>query len=203
NTCYRKREERMNNNWFKHSHSHYLKVRDQSEIYFCTNRPHAEFIDAENVLVFNYGLVCSNEHWREQLPYFDKLGYKILIHDFRHHFKSKGSGGIQTCTFNNIASDIKEIIDYLKIKSTNQLGHSMGVNICLEYAKLWAEDVKKMLLIPGTVFPPQDVMFDSNIMEIVTPLLSDLNVRAPAVFDLIWRTSHLNPLAVMLTHAGG
>lgn len=189
--------------WFKENYSNYLVMRDKSEIYYCTNRPHAEFIDAENVLVFNYGLVCSNEHWREQLPFFDRLGYKILIHDYRHHFNSKGNGGVSTCTFANMAADLKELIDNLKIKNTHQLGHSMGVNICLEYAKNWPADVKKMVLISGTVFPPQDVMFDSNIMGILTPIITDLKNRAPGTLDLVWRTSHLNPLAVALTRQGG
>lgn len=188
---------------FKNAHSGYLEVRDKSEIYFCTNRPHAEFIGAEDVLVFNYGLVCSNEHWRMQLPFFDNLGFKVLIHDYRHHFKSKGYGGLSNCTFANIAGDLKEIIDHLGIKNTHQLGHSMGVNVCLEYARNWPTDVKKMILISGTVFPPQDVMFDSNVMEIVTPLLADLKTKAPGIFDLVWRTSHLNPLAVMMTHRRG
>lgn len=190
-------------NWFEHSHSGYLTVRDGSEIYFCTNKPHAEFIDATDVLVFNYGLVCSNEHWRHQLPFFDKLGYKVLIHDFRYHFKSKGTGGLGSCTFKNIAADLKEVCDHLGIKKTSQIGHSMGVNVCLEYARNWSSELNNLVLISGTVFPPQDVMFDSNIMGIVTPLLADLKSKAPSVFDLIWRTSHLNPLAVKLTHRGG
>lgn len=178
-------------------------MRDQSEIYFCTNRPHQEFENQKDVLIFNYGLVCSNEHWRYQLPFFDKLGFKILIHDYRFHFSSKGKGGLSTCTFKNIAADLKEIFDHLKIKSAHQIGHSMGVNVCLEYARHWPQDMQKMALISGSVFPPHDVMFDSNVMEIVTPLLSDLKSKAPGIVDLIWRSTHLNPLAVKLTHQGG
>ncbi|MBH47968.1 MAG: hypothetical protein CME71_07325 [Halobacteriovorax sp.] len=189
--------------FFKNSHSGYHDVRDGSQIYFCTNFPHKDFAKQDKVLVFNYGLVCSNEHWRYQLPYFDELGYKILIHDYRHHFMSKGAGGLSTCTFKNIASDLKEVISLLDIRSSILLGHSMGVNVCLEYARLWPDDVHSMILMSGTVFPPQDVMFDSNAMEILTPLLTELKGKAPGVFDLIWRTSHLNPLAVMMTHDGG
>jgi non-heme chloroperoxidase len=189
--------------WFKQSYSGYLSVRDQSEIYFCTNFPHAEYINAKDVLVFNYGLVCSNEHWRTQLPYFDQLGFKILIHDYRHHFQSKGKGGVTTCTFKNIVSDLKEVISSLAIQNIHLIGHSMGVNVCLEYAHSHPQDVERMILISGTVFPPQDVMFDSNIMEIVTPLVAQLKNKAPALLDLIWSSTHLNPLAVKLTHRGG
>lgn len=189
--------------FFKESYSGYHEVRDGSQIYFCTNQPHTSFKDCQDVLVFNYGLVCSNEHWRYQLPFFDELGYKVLIHDYRFHFKSKGTGGLSTCTFSNIAADLKEVITQLEIKSTKQIGHSMGVNICLEYAKMWPKEVTQMILMSGTVFPPQDIMFDTNAMEIITPLLTDLKNKAPGIFDLIWRTTHLNPLAVKITHGGG
>lgn len=191
------------NHFFKNSFSGYLTVEDGSEIYFCTNKPHDSFEKKENVLVFNYGLVCSNEHWRYQLPFFDSLGFDIIIHDYRFHFQSKGRGGLTNCTFYNIAQDLNSIMDHLKVKSAALLGHSMGVNICLEYVKYFPSKVTKMVLMSGTVFPPHDVMFDSNAMEIITPLLADLKKKAPAVFDLIWRTSHLNPLAVKLTHDGG
>ncbi len=178
-------------------------MEDGSEIYFCTNRPHKEFKNKRNVLIFNYGLVCSNEHWRYQLPYFDKLGFDIIIHDYRFHFQSKGKGGLTNCTFQKIANDLDSIINFLAPQSSILIGHSMGVNICLEYVKQHAEKVSKMVLMSGTVFPPHDVMFDTNAMEIITPLLADLKNKAPGVFDLIWRTSHLNPLAVNLTHDGG
>lgn len=191
------------NSFFKNSFSGYISVEDGSEIYFCTNKPHSTFENNEKVLVFNYGLVCSNEHWRYQLPYFDSLGYDIVIHDYRFHFQSKGRGGLSNCTFYNISSDLNNILNHLKVSSTVLLGHSMGVNICLEFAKNFPDKVTKMILMSGTVFPPHDVMFDTNAMEIITPLLADLKSKAPAVFDLIWRTSHLNPLAVKLTHDGG
>ncbi len=191
------------NTFFKNSFSGYISVDDGSEIYYCTNKPHSTFEKRKNVLVFNYGLVCSNEHWRFQLPYFDSLGYDIIIHDYRFHFQSKGRGGLSNCTFYNISSDINSILEHLKVNSTILLGHSMGVNICLEFAKNFPDKVEKMILMSGTVFPPHDVMFDTNAMEIITPLIADLKNKAPAVFDLIWRTSHLNPLAVKLTHDGG
>lgn len=191
------------NSFFKNSYSGYVTVEDGSEIYFCTNKPHSSFNEKNNVLVFNYGLVCSNEHWRYQLPFFDNLGFDIVIHDYRFHFQSKGMGGLSNCTFYNISKDLDNVLENLGVKSSILLGHSMGVNVCLEYVKNYPKKTNKMILMSGTVFPPHDVMFDSNAMEIITPLLSDLKKKAPAVFDLIWRTSHLNPLAVKLTHDGG
>lgn len=115
------------------SFSNYLKTTDGEQIFYQIN-----FLPEklnENVLIFNYGLVCSHHHWQHQIDYFDSLGFPILLYDYRGHFKSSGADNISNITFERMTDDLKELIDSLNLKSSILLGHSMGVNICLEYAK--------------------------------------------------------------------
>ncbi len=154
-------------------------------------------------IVLNYGLVCNIAHWQHQIPFFDKLGYNILYHDYRFHFKSDGTDSITDLTFENIGKDMKALLSYLKIEKAFHLGHSMGVNTTLEYAYQNPNDVLGMALISGTVLPPQDILFDSNWMEILQPILEALLKKYPTLYKNIWKTGHLNPLATHLVHKGG
>jgi len=69
----------------------------------------------------------------------------------------------------------------------------MGVNICLEHARRYPEDIEGQILISGTVVPPQDVMFDSNMVDIVAPHLKSFTEKYPALFKSFWQHSYKIP----------
>lgn len=179
-----------------------FKVDEQTTIQYWTNIENTEEV-SEDVLVFNYGLVCNVRHFEYQIDYFDKLGYKILLHDYRGHYESVTSEGIESITFKNMISDLHSLIQHLNIVSSIHFGHSMGVNITIEYAFNYPEEVKKMILISGTIFPPQDVMFDSNIVDIAEPYIKDIQNKWGAQFEVLWKKAHMNPLASALVWNGG
>lgn len=185
----------------KQNHTNYFKTFDGEQIFFTTNfSPDEEVTD---VLVFNYGLVCSNFHWSKQLDHFDNLGYKILIHDYRGHYQSSGEQNLEAITFENISNDIYGLLEHLKIKSPIMIGHSMGVNICLEFAKKFPDIPKKLILISGTTMPLYNIMFDTNIVDQVQPLIKKLLKEYPKAFSTFWKFGGWNPLVKKLIHAGG
>ena len=157
----------------------------------------------ETVMVLNYGLVCSKDHWKYQIPFFQKKGLNILLHDYRFHHESSGTDDLKDCTFSNMSSDLKELIDYLGIEKAFMVGHSMGVNVCLEFAKTFPEKVSSLVLISGTVFPPQEVMFDSKLVDRVLPYVQQFSRAFPHVFEKFWATQSSNPLAEKLVYKGG
>lgn len=159
--------------------------------------------ESKPCLVFNYGLVCNLAHWKFQIPYFHELGYPILYHDYRFHFDSSSSQSISDLTFSRIVNDIHELLHFLQIEKSVMIGHSMGVNTTLEYALHYPEDLLGSILISGTVLPPQDIMFDSNMMDHLQPILEILLKKYPKLFNSIWKTGHLNPIAKVGIHRGG
>jgi non-heme chloroperoxidase len=179
----------------------YFYTSDQTRIFYKINK---NFKTSKlPVLVFNYGLVCNIAHWREQINYFDGLGYPILVHDYRGHYSSSGQDQLENVTFEFLARDLNELLEDLKVESTIQLGHSMGVNVTLEFAKTYPEKIKGMVLISGTVVPPQDVMFDTNIVEVVEPYVHWVAKKFPDLHEKIWQTGFLNPLARKVIFEGG
>lgn len=187
--------ENFNNNYFY--------SEEGFRILYHTNFLPSEIKDDDTVVVFNYGLVCSNGHWEKQIPFFESLGYKILLHDYRFHFSSSSSENIADCNFKGIVSDLSGLINELKIKKTIMIGHSMGVNVTLEFAHQFPDLVDSMVLISGTVLPPQDIMFDTNTMELITPYIEWFSTTYPKVHEKLWTTSYLNPLVRFLVRRGG
>ena len=39
----------------------------------------------ENVIIFNYGLIANNAHWKKQIPFWNRGGMKMVIHNYRGH----------------------------------------------------------------------------------------------------------------------
>ncbi|MDO9183270.1 MAG: alpha/beta hydrolase [Bacteriovorax sp.] len=188
---------------FKQNHPNYFYTSDGVRIFFNTNFAPTDIDHSRPVIVLIYGLLCNNNHYKYQIPYLENLGYQILIHDYRFHYASSQEGDIETCNFANITKDLHELLISLKIKQSIFIGHSMGVNICLEHARRYPEDMIAQILISGTVIPPQDIMFDSNIIDIVSPHLKKFTEKYPAFFKNFWKHSYKNPVAQYVIFDGG
>ena len=188
---------------FKKNHPNYFYTSEGIRLFYNTNYPVAELNPDKPVVVFIYGLLCSNNHFKYQIPYFEEMGYQILLHDYRFHFASSQDGDIETCNFPNIAKDLHELLTSLNIKKTLFVGHSMGVNICLEHARRYPEDVTAQVLISGTVVPPQDIMFDSNVVDLAMPFIESLTKKYPGLYKAIWKHSFKNPIAQYAIFDGG
>lgn len=188
---------------FNQNYSQYIKSQDDTSLYVCTNFDPKNSSGREEVLIFNYGLICNNAHWEKQIPYFDHKGYKILIHNYRGHFNSQGENTIDQITFPLIVTDLNTICEQLEIKQVILFGHSMGVNICLEFIKRFPEKVGAQILIAGTIFPPHDVMFNSQKMNFVFPIVELIQKKFPDICKFVWETGGLNPLVCYLIHKFG
>ena len=188
---------------FKKNHPNYFYTSDGIRIFYNTNFHHNDIDSSRPVLVLIYGLLCNNNHYKFQIPYFEKNGFQILIHDYRFHYASSQEGDIETCNFPNITKDLHELLVQLNIKNSIFIGHSMGVNICLEHSRRYPLDMIGQILISGTVVPPQDVMFDSNMVDIVSPYLKIFTEKYPTVFKSFWKNSFKNPIAQYVIFDGG
>jgi non-heme chloroperoxidase len=187
-------------NWI--NDSHYYDEIEGVKIHYATNFKKEDLKEDEIVVVFNYGLVCNFAHFQYQYDYFDQRGFKILVHDYRCHFESV-CDEISSCTFVNISHDLNQLLSYLGINKTFMIGHSMGVNVTLEYSRLYPEKLMAMVLISGTVFPPQDVMFDSNVVDLAEPYIQQARAQLGRIYEKLWSNMYKNPIAQFIVWQGG
>jgi pimeloyl-ACP methyl ester carboxylesterase len=181
--------------------ANFFKTSDNEQIFYVKNFTRID--PKKPILVFNYGLVCSNHHWKFQTDFFDKKGYQILIHDYRGHFQSTGAHDVKKITFPQMAKDVADMCEFLEIPKAILLGHSMGVNICLQMAKDFPQLVSGMVLISGTFINVKDIMFDSNLMEFIAPIANLGLEKYPAIFKKVWASSGMNPIVREIIHSTG
>lgn len=186
---------------FQNSDANFFKTSDNEQIFFVKN--FTTINPNKPILVFNYGLVCSNHHWKFQTEYFDKKGYQILVHDYRGHFQSTGSQDVKKITFPQMAKDVSDLCAFVGIDKAVMLGHSMGVNICLQLAKDFPELVSGMILISGTFINVKDIMFDTNLMEFIAPIAALGLEKYPEIFKKVWASGGINPLIREIIHTTG
>lgn len=186
---------------FKNNDANFFKTPDNEQIFYSKN--FTKIDPKKPILVFNYGLVCSNHHWKFQTEYFDQKDYQILIHDYRGHFQSTGNHDVKKITFQQMSQDVHDLCKFLGIDKAIMLGHSMGVNVCLQLAKDFPGLVSGMVLISGTFINVKDIMFDTNLMEFIIPIATAGMEKYPEFMKKIWATSGLNPIVRELIHSSG
>ena len=89
-----------------------------------------------------------------------------------------------------MANDLDLLFQQLKIEQAHLIGHSMGVNVCLEYYFKYHEKVLSLSLIAGTPFRPQDFMFNTNFGDYILEILNRLQGLSPRLANLFWKNMY-------------
>ncbi len=171
--------------------SRYFTTSDKETIHYILNF-NPSLKREKPVIVFNYGLVCNFKHWEPQLKYFHKKGYPVLSYDYRGHFKSSGKDDLSKLTLDQFSKDLNELLYFLHIEKVCMAGHSMGVNVCLNYVNQFPESVKNLTLISGTVFDVSNILMNNEFNKVLIPLLTKTSQKYPESFNRIWNAVSTN-----------
>ena len=175
----------------------FFDTQDGIKIFFISNFKKAD--PQKPVIIFNYGLVCNTTQWDKQYDFFQKEGFQVVLHDYRFHHRSSSGKNLKELTIKKIASDINELIKYIGAKKVILFGNSMGVNVCLEYMKRYPKKTAGAVFISGSIKPPKEVMFDTNLITYVAPFIEMIQHKLPRLFNTIWKTLFFNPLMIKST----
>lgn len=153
-------------------------------------------------LIFCYGLVCSSLHWTYQIEYFHRH-YQAVWFDYRGHNNSEVPKDLNNVTLAACARDLETVMDELGIEDAVLLGHSMGVNVVLEFARKNPKRVAGMVLANGTPKCPLENLFRHNALQGLFRLLKKAHLKKPELVSLFWKLQKGNPLARTLVTFGG
>ena len=185
-------------------YSGYIDTPDHKKLFFATNFDHKNLKEPiPYLIVLNNGLVCGDVHYERQIPFLRDNQVPYLLHHYRGHFNSSGADDIASITFENIASDLVLIVSKMKVNKLILIGHSMGVNVCLELAKSFPDLIAAQILISGTVFSPKELMFNSNIMDIAGDTWKNILKKFPQLYNFLWSNSGKFPGIREIVRANG
>ncbi len=153
-------------------------------------------------LVFCYGLICSSLHWTYQIDHFREK-YQSIWFDYRGHQNSEIPQNQDSLTLENIARDLGTVLDELNIDDAVILGHSMGVNVVLEFYRQQPKRVAGMVLANGTAQRPLEGAFGSNVLQTGFEILKKAYKVSPELVSYLWKSSKRNPIAKSVVTFGG
>lgn len=121
------------------------------------------------------------------MEYFKK-NFTVIWFDYRGHHRSDTPPHAEQLTIANMAHDIECLLDELKISQATLLGHSMGVNVVLEFYHRCPNRVKAMVLANGSARGPLETLLRSNIVQLAFPYIYSLYKKYPRIANFIWKT---------------
>jgi pimeloyl-ACP methyl ester carboxylesterase len=128
----------------------------------------------------------------------DGFAWKYLVRDFapthrivRWHYRGHGRSGVPAdrtrVTFDDLSSDLQAVLEATGTQEPVLLGHSMGVQVALEYHRRHPEHVQGLVLICGSHGLPLDTFHDSKALKIIFPSLLAAAESYPQAMSVIWR----------------
>jgi pimeloyl-ACP methyl ester carboxylesterase len=151
----------------------FFQVPDGAELYFQV------LGDGEPGMVLCDGLGCDGFAWKYLAPYLAR-SHRVLRWHYRGHGRSgvprddSRFGMLYTC------EDLDRLMDAAEVKQGVIFGHSMGVQVALEFHRRYAHRVRGLVLICGSYGNPLDTFHDSTYLKRVFPLIRHLVERYPA-----------------------
>ena len=156
--------------------------------------------DSNKNIIIVHGFLGMGDNWISQANKIAESGFKVHLIDLRNHGKSFWSNEF---SFDLMVEDIYEYIIYHNISNIYMIGHSMGGNISMLFAKNYPELIKKIIIVdivPKAYKPHHDYILESlksldfNIIKSrndadsqLSKLISDKRVRQFLLKNLYWK----------------
>lgn len=104
-------------------------------------------------IVLLHGFCGSSAYWDKIVPELSTQ-FRLLLMDLRGHGES--TSNTSPFTIDDLAKDIKEILDSLKLGQVFMFGHSLGGYVTLSVIEHFPEKIKGYGLIHSTAYPDSE-----------------------------------------------
>lgn len=104
-------------------------------------------VNSKSAVAFLNGVMASTSSWGYLIPIFEKLGFKIICHDFKGQLKSDKPAG--TYTFAEHAEEAKALFEHLGVNKLHLVGTSYGSEVGMKFSILYPEMVQSLSIIDG------------------------------------------------------
>jgi pimeloyl-ACP methyl ester carboxylesterase len=141
------------------------------------------------------GLGCDGFIWRylwEPLT----ARRRVLHWNYRGHGRSGVPTDDTRIGMEYICDDLARLMDHARLDAAVIFGHSMGVQVALEFHRRHRARVKGLVLICGSYGTPLDTWHDHTLMRVAFPYLKRLVERSPDVARTLASTLLNTQLAV-------
>jgi pimeloyl-ACP methyl ester carboxylesterase len=172
--------------YFRQDH---LPTPDGASLYFQIHG------DGHPGLLLCDGLGCDGFAWKYLLADLKQRHQAIRWH-YRGHGRSGLPKDLSRIGMTHHCEDLGRVMDAAGLEDAVIFGHSMGVQVALEFHRLFPRRVKALVLICGSFGNPLDTFHDGTLLKTAFPYLNEMVVRFPTVSKLFTRVILKTELAV-------
>jgi pimeloyl-ACP methyl ester carboxylesterase len=119
-------------------------------------------------LVTCNGVLCSYGYW-VYFRHFFRNRSQVVVWDYRGHGGSELPTHLSRISIASYCHDLKSVLDRLEIQKAVLLGHSMGVQVILEFYRRHPDRVAALIPVCGTYAHPFRTLFGMGWLEEVLP----------------------------------
>lgn len=127
-----------------------------------------------------------------------RTAHQVVTWDYRGHGKSELKKNPKNYNLVALVKDLKALVDGQKLEKPVLIGHSLGVQVILEFYRRWPEKVGGMVLCFGTYGRPMDHFYNSRFSRYLFRVLHEVSLAFPRESNLIGRLLLKNPLSFFL-----
>ncbi|QWG35802.1 2-succinyl-6-hydroxy-2,4-cyclohexadiene-1-carboxylate synthase [Bacillus mycoides] len=104
-----------------------------------------EVVGSGEPLLLLHGFTGSMETWRSFIPSWSEQ-FQVILVDLAGHGKTESPEDVTHYDIQNVALQMKELLDHLHIENAHVLGYSMGGRLAITMACLYPQYVRSLLL---------------------------------------------------------
>ncbi len=169
----------------------YLHVPDGAALYF-----QVQGEGAPGMLLCD-GLGCDGFAWKYLTPYLVNQ-HRVVRWHYRGHGRSTCPADRTRIGMFYTCDDLRRVMDAAGLERAVLFGHSMGVQVALEFHRRFAHRVQGLVWLCGSYGTPLDTFHDSPLLKRAFPWLRRLVERFPSRTARLTRAILSTELAVQV-----
>jgi pimeloyl-ACP methyl ester carboxylesterase len=138
------------------------------------------------VLALCDGIACDGFIWPHLIDHFSDR-FRILRWHYRGHGRSEAPEDDDGLRLERLVDDLRGILAKRGVERAVVAGHSMGVQVALEFYRRHSEATQALVLMCGAYGHPLSTFQRSDRGDRVLPVLRSLVERAPRLASALWR----------------
>lgn len=173
------------------SRQDFLTVPDGTRLYYQVSG------EGETGVVLCDGLGCDGFAWKYLQGYLERQ-FRVV----RWHYRGHGRSGVprdrSRVGMHHTCDDLARVMDAAGLERAVVFGHSMGVQVALEFHRRQASRVSGLVLICGSSGHPLDTFYDSTYLKRAFPYLRQAVERWPRAASTFMRVAMGTPVPLRL-----
>lgn len=148
-----------------------------------------------STMVLCDGLACDGFAWKYLRPALVEH-HRVVHWHYRGHGRSPIPPGGEPPSIPQFADDLASVLDAVRVRSAVVVGHSMGVQLALEFHRRHPARTRALVLVSGSPGHPLDTFHDTTLLRRALPSLRRSVERFPRLAAAITRVSVRTGLAM-------